>query len=875
MIKQHYNGVPMQLINSLRQILGDTATDVLIRSGRQMADGTVEAFDHLKNTYKNTLTDAPDDLFRQSDELVNDSNLAMRDFEESRGLYDQHIYDMGLQDYQSEAIGRAFHKTGIDDRLLQSGGRSPEPLIDELRLRNDDVFQYMDNNFGIKLDDEVANITRTMLDDADTIGGTSKFRNPHILQKEIEDFITSTGRGADEESLSMLGRVSSKEFQQDYNDLLRLKAWSQFDSRDKATILSALKGDKAEGVKNIFKYRQDLDRMTRELLTPEELRNTMPNYTHRAYKESTKPIIVEPSMAREMIALGAAKHLSDIQVGGVAKVRVLPIRNFEPERAQGALKVDGKYERGSSFDFTPDNIPYNQQTAKELAEQGYTIRSLINKDGEAVEHSVLTEGKDGFKIGGVHKPLSDAEQLLKGRIDSAHEVIANTFGKLSKDKNLQAIKTKVETQLTNNVTQGGNDLAQGSMPLFLKTEQKVFNPISNTYETVHTAEGAQWLTRNKAMLDNEYISLAELGIKTPYQVNYVKKEYFRELFGYQHWMVTEGTNWKAQMLETFAKEGIDFVRSNIAVKNPAVLLNNTIAGIMMQVTDNVPFALAMKNTKDAFMELKQLHYMKAQLFKMEQKGLAGSPEHMALRAELEGNVAYQAERSGVLKSFLDEGLWDRKIRANPEAPFDGSFIKNILLTEDSQAGVAVRKWHDYSDMMNRIAMYKYLKHQASPEELAKKHITNEMDIVRRIDQMFVNYSKLLPPMIAAMRRGGTVPFAQWFYRAPSFMIKQIRQHPVRALTIFATYEGLQALMDDKHEVRLNHDKFKDNYIGRVHTDSKYSQNALRPNNWLDSVNPIGLDPKTWIPAYMTKLHKGMPDAIGITTMPEYKEKSAK
>jgi len=123
------------IINQLRNLLGDGVTDSLIRSANQLKTGVVEAGDHYANTFKNTLKDTPDNLFRQSDELVNESNLAVRDAMETDDLYKRYIYEMKLPDDVSQAAGRAFHKTGVDDNLLNISLKgNPDEYINALRL---------------------------------------------------------------------------------------------------------------------------------------------------------------------------------------------------------------------------------------------------------------------------------------------------------------------------------------------------------------------------------------------------------------------------------------------------------------------------------------------------------------------------------------------------------------------------------------------------------------------------------------------------------------------------------------------------------------------------------------------------------------------
>ena len=997
----------MNILSALTKAFGENGANLIMRGANQTIDGAKEAGRHWVNTNKQVLKNTPDELFQVSDDLVNESTSLYGQSLNKKNLLDEFIFSKNIPDDVSQAVGRAFHKTGVNERLLESmrkGGYYGEvenrinPVLDFIHASGlDDAKAGVDNMAKYMIDPELADEASTaMYRNGLSIRKNVDFNDPRMSQ-EVRDY------------------MHSGDFDVDYQDLLRMKAWSKFDFKDKDLILKNLDGLHGDDIKRIFKYRDEIDDLSRQVTDPADMHNLLPNYTYKMYDETIQPMLVTQKMADEMIGLGAARKINEIDIAGTKYVRVQPFKDINPERVQGAIKVSGKHSRGSVVDMSQNKMPISETAIDDIARSGYTAKTAINiHTGKEVDIGKVLYSEDvgDYVIGKVSKKLSDFEELNKGRSDFAHDVISNTIGKLHKDKNSAIMKMRVKE---NTVGSASGTQLDGNNALFVSFGKRKYNPITDEYHTVATDSEVRWLQQNQKVLDKDYVNLADEGVELPIDADYVHKDYYRELLGYQQWRLSDGLGWKAQMTEALYKDFIDFVRGNISIKNPAVLLNNVTAGIMMQVTDNIPIRIATKNTYEAIGALKSLHSLKSRIFKLEQdynylyasktkvakrakepesyieptlndlqnhifykdiidnartrsasdtrysqrlvqkrhgnedynvggiyernyesdfmltksdikkidKGeitpeieakikndieiMENDPtwqipdnenpfsdhygdidfnkltdnidfikrsagEEMAeeinrLQIQLQDNIAYQAEQSGILKSFLDEGLWDRKIRANPDEPFDASFIKNILLTEDSKWGVNVRKWHDYSDMMNRIAVYKYLTHQASPEELIKKGIKSEADIIRRIDEMFVNYSKLLPPMVAAMRRGGSVPFAQWFYRAPSFMIKQIRQHPVRAFSVFAGYEAMQTLMDDEHDIDLMHDDFTDGYIGNVHTDSKYSQNALRPSNWLDAINPIGLEPKTWLPSYIGKADKGGLDTLGITTKP--------
>jgi hypothetical protein len=514
-----------------------------------------------------------------------------------------------------------------------------------------------------------------------------------------------------------------------------------------------------------------------------------------------------------------------------------------------------------------------------------------------------------YMIGKVSRPMSDAEQVAKGRIDSPSVVIANTIAAI-RGQNRSKLLNRVVEDNTLHVQNGAPNISDefGKQPLLIKVANHKYDPIEMKWHTYFDSNeaadrSAAWMQKNKDMLEKYYIPVQRENVGTKVDVDYVHKQYAHEMLGFEQWKATEGMSWQAQMLETFGEKGIQFIRENISIKNPAVLVNNMTAGVFMQISDGVPLKLAFRNTAEAFSELRQFHEIKAEMVRLEIKhgeimmkeafkeAMVFSPDgrmilkfpegmnnippqdilrYAELRALREKNIVFRADQDGVLKSFLDEGLWDRIIRENPNEDPMTTIMKNIFLTEDSKWGVGIRKWHDYTDMVNRIAMYKYYHTQATPEQLAKMKLNSPQDIKMRIDQMFVNYSRLLPPMVAALRRGGAIPFASWFYRAPSFLVKQIKQHPVRFATMLAAYEGTQMYLNGEEEVDLMHTGFEDKYVGAVHMDSKFSQNVLRPGNWGDGFSQLGFDPSTYLPSYMEKIASGDPlRAIGITTRENY------
>lgn len=869
----------MNMLSSLTKLFGKDTAEFMTRNAKQSIEGVVDTKNHFVNTAKNMIKDDPSYNYKLSDELVNDSNLAQRDAMDERLLWSDYINSLDLPDDVSQSVGRAFHKTGINADLLN---RAQDPAtLAELEARLNPAFEQIRLNQKINPEYGIEDVTNGMIDQSKGLNDIyGSFRNGDALRDDFFPHVKNKQEGFVKDEYDMY--IDSQNFTKDYQDYLRLKAWNKFDARDKDIILRSLDGEHGNSIKRMFSIRDEMDKLTAKNVDEAGRRNMLPNYTYKTYDDIVPPILTTVKQADEMASFGAGKILGKIEVEGKTLVRVQPFRDISPQSVQGALKSSGKYSRGATYNLTSLGIKNRASNLAELSDQGYRVKTLVNPITKA--EMTVDEARYAFPdefedldIATAVKPLSNKEELMKGRTDYAHNVIAETFYKLYKDKAFKSIRNKVNegTLDTSSITRDVDiPINKNNPPLFIKTREARYDPVFKTWHHLKDSKAELFEEINEEILKRDYIRIDADTSQHAYGLDYVHKDYATELFGYQHWQMTEGMNWKAQMGEALYRDGIDFVRGNISIKNPAVLLNNTIAGVMMQVTDNVPLALATRNTLEAVGSLKQLHGLKSALFKIERElgdNAIHSPDYIRLKETLNNNIAYQAERDGVLKSFIDEGLWDRKIAANPDEPFDHSFIKNILLTEDSRWGINVRKWHDYSDMMNRIAMYKYLKYQASPKELAKKNIPLEagrqqtLAIVRRIDDMFVNYSKLLPPMVAAMRRGGSVPFAQWFYRAPAFMLKQIKQHPVRAISIFAAYETLQTLMDDDHDISLLGGEFEDAYIGDVHTDSKYSQNALRPYNWLGAFNQIGYDTDTWLPSYLGKANDGALAAIGITT----------
>lgn len=522
-------------------------------------------------------------------------------------------------------------------------------------------------------------------------------------------------------------------------------------------------------------------------------------------------------------------------------------------------------------------------------------------------YTVKEPSFERYAIGRVIRPMSNAEELAKGRIDTPSEVIANTIASIKNRKNTAHFEHLVKTNTIDIQSGTAKNISDefGKQPLLIKTNESAYDPITMEWTRHFQNEIAEknaisWLSRNEEMLKKHYIKIDKKDVGSKVEADYVHKHYAREVLGFEQWKATDGMMWQAQMAETLGEKAIQFIRENISIKNPAVLINNMVAGIMMQVTDGVPLKLAYRNTLDSFQDLRKYHEIKAEVIKMEMKygdvmlndayingvvtmpngrlavrfpngGANGIPSQEILRyaellAERKKNIVFNAEQEGVLKSFLDEGLWDRVIRQNPNEDAMTSILKNVLLTEDSKWGINVRRWHDLTDMTNRLAMYRYYHTQASPEQLLKMNLKNAQDIKLRIDQMYVNYSRLMPPLVTALRRAGTIPFASWFYRAPAFLIKQARNHPVRLAAVMATYEGAQTYLNGDGMPDLIHADFEDKYIGPVHMDSKLSQNVLRPGNWLDGFSQLGLDSKTFVPSYMEKISTGDPlRMVGITT----------
>lgn len=450
---------------------------------------------------------------------------------------------------------------------------------------------------------------------------------------------------------------------------------------------------------------------------------------------------------------------------------------------------------------------------------------------------------DEYIIGKVNMPISNKARVENlGRVDDFSISLAHTLSNIVKHN---SISNEFEVHLKNMAIEH-EDAFRGWLQNNTEKMKKGLEPDVESLPFVIYVKN-----------DKEALELKELGMEKyivpVFDKNdltgkgiFVNKLYARNLLGMTKMRVTGEAEDFLGMVDNLFQDLVNVARANVSIKNPAVLTNNFISGFFQQFMEGIPFHTMIQNTMSSmrdykrYMQVRQeINYMRMKYSEDDLKNLDTDigQKYKALNREMNESWINEFYLMGADKSMLGENLLSSNTRAMMNKQRKGKILYEAFLAEGTYAGEFVRDLHNMSDIVHRLSVYKYYK-SLPKEELRAKGLLNSNDEIdevllsKRIEEMYVNYNKILPRGLDALRSYGIVPFASFFYYGSPYLLKQMKDRPLRASIGFATYIALANAFEDERRKMSRNEKNLE-YIGGLRTMS------MIPHMWfLDPFSPF-------------------------------------
>lgn len=577
---------------------------------------------------------------------------------------------------------------------------------------------------------------------------------------------------------------------------------------------------KAEDYKKIVELDKKVRGFKLDAVSPlvKDLNRSKSYYNERGEIETVHQVIVrsQDNYVQGLLPRKKAHErgfTSDIKFTSTARVGSKEASDYakELESSNGVIDIDGQ-----NFKVKKINVKFIENK-KPIQSKNVSYEEFIrmNKD----ENIVLQEAKALE----AHRFLTKKEKRAMGQERDVAAVASELARNRVYQKEMSNVYRKVRATM--------------STPKHkFNVDEFVGNPMQKKFMFIEPPASAFTNPEFIASFKNAYVKLTP---DTAEKVgsSYVRREYAYAVQGYQRIMLTDAHNFTTRMMEDIVDTGHEWIREAISIKNPTVLVNNVMSGVFLMHSKlwlEQGLAGLAKMPKlngyyiDSVKMLQDYHEIRAQMIRLEQKGLTASPEYDALMARKANNIIFEAQEHGLLKSMADDGIWDRVIRESGEMTLTEKVLREILLTKDSTAGSTMRMMHDISDMWQRIAMYRFMREEGMSPSQA----------VFESDKLFVNYDRILHPALMFSRDKAFIPFATWWYRSLPVLAGMVARNPMRAGMLHAMYMGMVDAFGSQ-------DYYGGDYIFDVRVESMNPFNALM-KPW-DAIQFPFHDPSAAIP----------------------------
>jgi len=865
---------------------------------------STDEFNELKSTEVNKSVDEINDLINEGNtgkggvyELYNETHKML-------DKKDSTFFDgwSKLQKEQAQLDLDSAFRSGIDANIIEDiVDNGAKKSFDKIKYREEFVrkLKSIEPNLGDDIEKAFELLELQPIDHK----FINKTGNREKYIKSVEDIKTRVDSELstmfDDVDITLQQRIREvadslydDAFDNTIRDSIRFGSFNRLDGiygGNTAKRIRELANKDYDFIHGVFKTRNRMDEFTQRLVDdPTEAlvkRDVLPAYSPNRYKIDGKVEILPVSQVDDIMrTIGGQAKVKPFgkpftvldEFGVEQRLQKVMIKSFENEQIQGAVQFTSKLERGSLTDIEHLDFkvnPSNNKQYLELDGDSYRIDELairtpennlvatIKNDGSDYSSYMLNKSKqDGneVRIKTIHRYVTKEEERLLGRDDN---YINNLSRYLSKERAHLA-----ETTITNKINKE------------FTTDINISNIAEFATELMDETVSHKNLF---VSMDNDaFLKLKEAGlvsafskqyVKVPFNSNlnarYIQRKYAQEMYGFNKWFITNGKDFTKRMVEEFYDIGIGFARESVALKNPITLMSNFVSNSFFMVMSGLNPSAVMKHYPVSLDSIKLLHQQKSQLIRMELEhgmGIAKEmTEYKAIQEIMKDNIAFQAQQAGVLKSLLDDGLWDRLIRENPDMDFGEKVIKNILMTKDSKAGIKVRELTDTVDILGRVTSFKLHRDRFAKEMYGvefEQLIDPEqiMNVTKKsaklTDDLMINYNRLLNPGSMFLRDKGIAPFINWYQRSLPVMYKVAKQNPKRLMIFLAMYETIQETLGDENQ-------YGDEFILGVRTESfNHYNTVLDINNWGDMFSPLMLDPvNTMIPQIYKHLQEGQYD----------------
>ena len=780
------------------------------------------------------------------DDIVNNSTLREKNAPiEAETVLRQNIEEafpsgVGRNDEIRESLGHMFRTgaTADDIKAFYQGNKIKEDLAM--------------SNIATKLSDEELSTLLKGVDDIAKNTFDKSIKMP--MGKNSATLLKSIGLDA---------KLSAH-----VDDLIKSKAMNNVPKNVADDVLEALSSN-PRAVDNVFGFRDGLNSKTSSLIKSGVLKESDADFAFSSARYKN----VDPDV--ETVILSKAEMDSIDKVQGmsnalnkvfrnnnlrVVKKKELDDGTFEvqitgrSDRLQGPIVTKSEKARGSAEQNTLEvPIPvssYRGSTptkvnARFVSKDGSIVDDYGNVDFQkykALKQRNIDEGidlKDFSEVTHSAIPLTRAQQEFLGISDDIADVAGKTIAQVQKDLGVESMYTRVKSEYSTTLD-GTNphNFVEG-----FSTDPKYLF-IGTTNNATKNIETMQTIANNYIRIDDPILS-NKIGAK------FVLKEHAFTLMGYNKMYATDYTYSMSRFAENMYRDMVSVFRSSVVLKNPVSMVNNIVAMAFTNfayqyVSKGSLSGKAFKGLTGSYKGYKTFVKDRATLMNMKASGASEQAMLAFRRSNLDGTPSYELYKRGGLQSLLDDGLAERGVVLGNETGGFENAVRSVFLSADTKAGQTARYISDMGDITNRINMFDELVQGGMHPDVAIKEVQN----------MAVNYTRLLNPSFNFARETGIAPFITWYSRFLPQFAKVISDNPMRS----AKLQGMYLAMT---QVAGEEDSYGNNYIAGVNTENWNAFNSFAPSNFGDvfSGPTSGLlggdfDSKSLIPAHINQVLDG-------------------
>ena len=526
---------------------------------------------------------------------------------------------------------------------------------------------------------------------------------------------------------------------------------------------------------------------------------------------------------------------------------------------------DGKFvhakRQNTYLVYNKGAIPTRQQLAKggKIYDSAAEMLADLNEKPRRKKESIIDYNKRILaaadkKYGGKYEPYfekstgKNAVGMVKGfRVEMSEKLkrkelgfditlsdsIANSIMTSKREVVYKQIINEVESNFITDVS--SKKFSEKDFMKNMETEEK-YLILKGSYSTIEKKINKHVLDTYYKKIDNDMKAMLPKELKG---AGYINKQYADDLMGYRNEFLSKSRTGK--LVEMYWRDLVNEFKASVIAKNPVALVTNFIGNTIMLLLDGAsPLFIAtelMRANKDIKLMYKKIEEMNNLQIRQEMytpgssKYKSNQAKIASLKSELVKSDAWIGIDSGWYQSAIDD-FYDSRVTQNSpisraadkwyrkalkksganDATVE-SIVKNTcngLLTQNSKAGRSIQGVMSKTDYTARLVMYRLKRSQGM----------GKAEAAALARDSFVDYRKLLPKELNALRVNGVIPFATWAYRMQPVLARQALNNPIKVGAAFASY---QAFSDDM------------GYTFGVRTESWLPTNALADTSILGGI----------------------------------------